>query len=234
MIIAIGGQKGGSGKSTTVANLAACFAMKGYSVSIYEADPHQGSIFDWGLYRREGNVKPEIPVHPGEELHINQIEMDPADVKIVDLQGADTQWNRAMIRVSDAWLIPFKPTQLDLNTTIVIRAMLSVLRQERPDILFHIFLNEAPTTNQREEREALELLRASGLQPLQTVIHRRTAYCSCMSLGKGVIEMEMRDTKSQQEFLALYTELESAYKNLLQPLKTFNNGSYQENNLHGT
>ena len=45
-IIAVGGRKGGVGKSTIVGNLAAEFARMGRSVAVLDADP-QHSLATW-------------------------------------------------------------------------------------------------------------------------------------------------------------------------------------------
>ena len=51
MIIAIGNQKGGVGKSTLATNLAVSYRHAGLSVIIVEADPSVRTVSLWGQDR---------------------------------------------------------------------------------------------------------------------------------------------------------------------------------------
>ena len=62
MIILIGGEKGGTGKTTLATNLAAMRALAGHDVLLVDTD-RQGSAAAWALKRGESETKkPRVPV----------------------------------------------------------------------------------------------------------------------------------------------------------------------------
>jgi plasmid segregation oscillating ATPase ParF len=59
MITVIGGNKGGSGKTTTAVNIAVALALKGQDVCLLNADL-QRSAAKWHAEREAANTKPTI------------------------------------------------------------------------------------------------------------------------------------------------------------------------------
>lgn len=78
--IAVINQKGGVGKTTTTANLAHAFAIKGYSVTGIDMDPQGHLAAHWGCYRRDANgvgqillgekTIPQVAVSARDRLHL--------------------------------------------------------------------------------------------------------------------------------------------------------------------
>ncbi len=59
MIITVGMEKGGDGKSTVATNLAAMMAIAGHDVLLLDSDP-QGSSYLWNSIRNENPNLPKI------------------------------------------------------------------------------------------------------------------------------------------------------------------------------
>ena len=78
--IAVINQKGGVGKTTTTANLAHAFAIKGHSVTGIDMDPQGHLAAHWGCYRRDDHgvdkvllgekTIPEVAVLARDRLHL--------------------------------------------------------------------------------------------------------------------------------------------------------------------
>ena len=78
--IAVINQKGGVGKTTTTANLAHAFAIKGHSVTGIDMDPQGHLAAHWGCYRRDNlgvdkvllgeKTIPEVAVSARDRLHL--------------------------------------------------------------------------------------------------------------------------------------------------------------------
>src|SRR5687768_4900624 len=63
MIILIGGEKGGSSKSTLATNVAVVRALAGHDVLLLDTDT-QGSASLWSQLRDASEIKPPHPLHP--------------------------------------------------------------------------------------------------------------------------------------------------------------------------
>ncbi|MWP62989.1 ParA family protein [Gilliamella sp. Pas-s25] len=59
MIIVVGCNKGGAGKTTTAINLTVALALKNKDVCLVDADP-QRSASKWQLLRENENIQPAI------------------------------------------------------------------------------------------------------------------------------------------------------------------------------
>ncbi|MDH5388187.1 MAG: ParA family protein [Gammaproteobacteria bacterium] len=78
--IAVINQKGGVGKTTTTANLAHAFAIKGHSVTGIDMDPQGHLAAHWGCYRRDDigidkvllgeKTIPQVAVAARDKLHL--------------------------------------------------------------------------------------------------------------------------------------------------------------------
>ena len=61
MILVLGGEKGGSGKSCLAQNLSVWLQRRGHDVLLIDADP-QGTSVDWAREREENPDLPDIQV----------------------------------------------------------------------------------------------------------------------------------------------------------------------------
>ena len=78
--IAVINQKGGVGKTTTTANLAHAFAIKGHSVTGIDMDPQGHLAAHWGCYRKDAHgvdqvllgekIIPQVAVSARDRLHL--------------------------------------------------------------------------------------------------------------------------------------------------------------------
>ncbi|WP_395463589.1 AAA family ATPase [Wolbachia endosymbiont of Cantharis cryptica] len=61
MIIVVGGQKGGSGKTTIATNIATMRVIEEESILLYDLDPQRTATL-WVSRRREDQILPEISI----------------------------------------------------------------------------------------------------------------------------------------------------------------------------
>src|SRR5260370_5925130 len=115
-IIAVAGRKGGIGKSTIAANLAAEFEDMGRSVALLDADP-QHSLAAWAA-QGDGMLSrcvQKVNEGDGDELRTlaRKAEKD-ADIVLIDTPPGmpETAYDAAM--VADLALLPCGPSPLDL------------------------------------------------------------------------------------------------------------------------
>ena len=89
MIVLLGGEKGGTGKSTMATNLAAIHAINGNDVILVDADK-QASSAAWAALRDENGLTPRVPCVQklGKTLHVEVKELERRyQTVIVDCGG---------------------------------------------------------------------------------------------------------------------------------------------------
>ncbi|QCR37989.1 AAA family ATPase [Nissabacter sp. SGAir0207] len=208
MIILIGSQKGGCGKSTTAANICAELARQGKDVILVDAD-RQGTASNWVTDRN--SQEGLSVVHSIQKFdNIRETLLDLAkryEYVVVDSAGRDSRELRTGMTAADVLLVPFRPSQPDLDTlpklNDIITQALDINDALRPCAV----LTMAPTNPVvNETQEAKDYLADFPvLKLLNTVIRDRKIYRDCMSEGKGVVEMD--NGKAKAEIQCLVQEL---------------------------
>jgi len=180
LVISIAQQKGGCGKSTLAANLAAYWAAS-RRVALLDIDP-QASATRWhGL--RAGGPAIAFSSISGWRLagEIERLRAG-ADVLIVDTPPQiDADAARA-IRAASLVLIPVQPSMPDwwaAEATIAIAA-----RERRPVALV---LNRSAAKSRLKSTIEAAVAR-QGLTLLPTILGNRTAYAQAFAQGMGVTE----------------------------------------------
>ena len=117
MIILIGGEKGGSGKSCLAQNLAVYLQKSGRDVLLLDADP-QATTNDWAKEREENDAVPTLPcVQASGNLRQTLKDLSKRyDNIVIDCGGQDTEALRSAMTVATHMLLPFRPKRRDLKT----------------------------------------------------------------------------------------------------------------------
>jgi chromosome partitioning protein len=212
MIILIGGEKGGTGKTTLATNLAAQRSAAGHTVLLIDADP-QGSASNWTQLREEAGILPKVTCVQkfGQALvaEIQQLAHLYEDV-IIDVGGrGDSLELSTSLATADKAIIPLQASQFDLWTLARMDKLVATARQVNPSLQALVIIGRAsPHPLVAEASEALSVLADyPQLQRLATVIRDRIAYRRSSHEGKAVSEIAPADKKAIKEVQDLYDEL---------------------------
>ena len=193
MIILFAGQKGGCGKSTLASNAAAWLASKGHDVMLVDAD-RQGTCARWAEYREENSKLPTVQcVQKYERITKALKDLDSRYQFVVcDVAGRDSTEMRSAFLAADVAVVPFRPSQADLDTLPHVAEIVSAASDLNPDLVCYAVLSMAPTNPAiNEAKEAAEFLKEyPELKTLNSIIRDRKAYRDALSEGKGVCEMK--------------------------------------------
>lgn len=208
MIILIGSQKGGCGKSTTAINICAKLANENKDVILVDAD-RQCTAANWAMDRAA--IKSLPVVHCIQKYE--NIRETLKDLKqryeyvIVDAAGRDSRELRTGMTIADTLLVPFRPSQPDLDTLPNLSEIITQAKDLNPNLTVRALLTMAPTNPMvNETNEAREYLQDyPEIKLLETVVRDRKAYRDAMSEGMGVIEMD--NPKASDEIESLIQEL---------------------------
>lgn len=184
-------QKGGSGKTTFVANIAVAALLTGWKAGIVDTDP-QGSLRNWKAIRGPG--EPQFAM-----LGESRLERFPElvergsnaglDLFLVDTAPRLTRENRYLAERSDIIVIPVKPRTFDFWAMEETVSVIGDLRDTRPILGV---VSEAPYARGIAEASAVrtmfDAMRGMGIEPCPIPVRRREEYDMAGSLGQGVQE----------------------------------------------
>lgn len=144
MILVIGSQKGGVGKSTLAVNIAGYLIEKNYSVMIVDADDQQ-SVMSWYNDRKESLTRIPVVSATG-NIKNTLFELSKHyDFVIADTAGRDSQELRSGLLAADKFITPLRPSQMDLDTVAHISDVFKTVLDYNEDVKGHVLLNMCPT-----------------------------------------------------------------------------------------
>ena len=218
MTILVGGEKGGTGKSTLAINLALLSLQAGQPTHLIDCDAQQTAL-KFANRRAAGGLKPDlICTH----LRGDQLQVPIGDLAlhysrvIIDCGGQDSvELRSAMITPAvGLLLIPIRPGYFDLETLVNMNRLVRTSRQYHPDLMAWCVINCASThIASSAATEAAQFIRdeLKYINLCETVIHERVAFGYASAKGQGVTEYEdekkIRDKKATLELSDLYLEL---------------------------
>ena len=212
MILLLGGEKGGTGKSTIATNLAAWLAMQGRDVVLVDTDV-QRTAANW-VDRR--NLLVGIPpVHcterRGNVFHALRDLTKRYEQVIVDAGGRDSEELRTALVAAHKVYVPLRASQPDLETSLHMNELIQLARGMNPTLEARVLISIAPTNPSiKETADAQALLRElSALLPSALTLSERKIYRDAMTEGRGVVELD--NDKARAEIAALAGEIYGDY-----------------------
>ncbi|WP_437956872.1 ParA family partition ATPase [Sorangium sp. So ce119] len=211
MIIALTGQKGGIGKSTTAVSLAMAALAKGRRVLLVDADP-QGTVRTWGDVAAEAGHEIPTVMAMGASMHKpGQLPEVAAayDLTVIDCPPRHGEIARSALMIADVAVYPCGPTAADawaLTAAIEVFREAAALRSGLKGCIL-ITRKQGRTALGKSARAVLE---TSGLPVLATELGYRIAYQESLACGQGVTGYAPRDTAAR-EITHLLEELETLH-----------------------
>jgi len=207
MIIAVGGIKGGSGKTTVATHLAIIRAGEGRDVLLIDADD-QETASDFTVFRNErGGAGPSYTSIKltGAAVRTQTLRlMDKYPDIVIDTGGRDTSSQRAALSVADVLLVPFVPRSFDIWTLEKVGALIQEMRPANPKLRAFTFLNRADPRGQDNDDAAQALKETEGLEYANIALGSRKAFSNAAGQGLAVTELRPGDPKAIKEVMMLY------------------------------
>lgn len=211
MIILIGGEKGGTGKTTITTNLAAKLRLEGKDILIVDTDK-QGSASAWCASREENTSQLRIPCV---QIFNNVIPEQVKDLAqryeyvVIDAGGRDSIELRAAMMVADILIIPIQASQFDVWTLGNMDNLVKQAKTFNNKLIARIVINRASTNpGVNEIHEARSIISDfDEIKISNTVIRDRIAFRKAAKSGLGVYELPEYDRKAVGEIETLYNEI---------------------------
>lgn len=211
MIILIGGEKGGTGKTTIVTNLSAMAINSNKDLLLIDTDK-QGSANAWASVRDQNEQVKRIPCIQkfGENIarEVKALSEKYKDI-IIDAGGQNSQELRAAMVVADKLYIPIQAAQFDVWTLGLMDKLVSQVKLINNQLDAFILINRAATNPSISEidevKEVLEEFEHLKLSP--NIIRERIAFRKAARGGLSVVELSKQDPKAINEITEIYREI---------------------------
>lgn len=210
MIITIGSNKGGTGKTTTATNIAIALASQKKEVCLVDAD-FQRSSSKWYQDRQESKLLPSITlVEKYDNISTTLEELNNKFTYIiVDVAGRNSREMITGISVSDVLLSPHQASQLDLDTIEELQEQITKIKDINPKLkayILHTMASTNPAVKKNEREEFQEYLQTfPELKLLDSCCYYRKIYKDVMPFGKSVIES--MNTFAKNEIISIINEV---------------------------
>lgn len=202
--IAVINSKGGVGKTTLAAALAARAARESGRVAMVDLDPQQ-SLAEW--WNRRGT--PDNPcIFTGAEIAADAVEalrLDGWDWVFLDGPPSHLTILQEMLAAADFAMIPVKPSAIDLLATED-----AVTYAREAGGRFVVVLNDVGP-REKLAAKAREAFVRVGVPVAETEIMHRVSHITAMTVGKTGAEVNKgRDQTAAAEINALWAEIKAA------------------------
>lgn len=207
MIVAVLGEKGGTGKTTFSTNLAGMRAAAGRDVLVVDAD-RQGSASYWAEAREEKGVTSVSCVQKfgdGLARAIRDMSRRYDDV-VIDIASGDSREIEGALRVADKVIIPVQPSGIDVWTLGLLDDRINEAMQGNKKLTAHVVINRA-STNPRDNdaQDAKDAMAGCGTLDITDVVVRdRVSIKRAVPFGLTAIEYKPSDSKATTEMNELY------------------------------
>jgi chromosome partitioning protein len=196
-VLAVIGQKGGSGKTTTALGLAVAAILARREVAVIDLDP-QATATNWS--DRRGDDTPAVVSCQVSRLEqvLAAAEAQGAQLAILDTPGKSTDALIAAAKAADFVLMPIQPQLFDIETLRSLNDVLNLAGHPAAAVL----VNRAPVQGNRHA-ETQEAAAAQGFTVCPVVIFSRAAHGDSGNIGRTALEYDPQG-KAAHEMTKLY------------------------------
>jgi len=211
MIILIGGEKGGPGKTTIATNLAAMRTKKSQDLLLIDTDKQPTASY-WCSLREDRQVEPRVASIQKFDKAVRTetlaLKTKYEDI-IIDAGGRDSPELRSALLVANKAIFPLRPSQFDLWTLGRMNTLVETAQEFNEGLKAFVVINQAsPNPAVKEVEEARELIQEfTSLNLLNTHLCERISFRRAAIQGMAVTEYKPEDNKAIEEMVNLYEEI---------------------------
>ncbi len=203
-VITFASRKGGVGKSTLTAHVAAFAHMSGRRCALIDADP-QGSLTLWHAMRAKG----DLPLHNaarGIDRLIATAQVE--GIQWIFIDTAPTTWVvvQEAIRVATMVMIPVRPGFFDIAA---VQDTVKIARERNKP--YAVVINAAPVKREQKEAPAVASSRAEfdrlSIPVWSGQVSQRAALSASLAAGASAAELQ-GDPAARIEIAGLWSAIE--------------------------
>lgn len=195
MILIIGCNKGGAGKTTSCVNVAVALSKLGSEVCLVDADV-QRSAARWHAEREYADLEPRVTLveKQGNISETLKTLAKKFDHVIVDVAGRNSRELITGATVADIIVAPHQCSQLDLDTMSELQEQITRIRDLNPGLKVLGYHAMASTNAQVKDIERQEFLKYLAefpeIEAMNSIGYYRKIYKDVIGQGKSVLEAD--------------------------------------------
>lgn len=218
MLIVVGGQKGGCGKTTIATNITTMRVIKKVDVLLYDIDPQRTATL-WASRRDENDDLPRVSssqkvldkrtINVGTVIRneLRALQSKYQDI-VVDAGGADNEALRAALSLADLAIFPIVPSEFDMWT---FETLSNLVASVPGNLSAKVLLNRVstnPVTAKKEIEDCDDFLSDfDNLTRCDNFLSERVAVRRASGKGMAIIEYKPADIKAIEEMESVYKEV---------------------------
>lgn len=209
IVIAVIGQKGGTGKTTVALGLAVAALKAGMAPAVLDLDP-QANAWNWKKRRGMQNDPAVKATSPGALMDdIETLRGVGADIVFIDTPGRSESAGLQAARAADLVLIPVQQSIFDMETLKAVRDDILGLAGN-PKAL--VVLNRVhPSAQKSVDDSRAAIAQVYGLPVAGAHLSNRAAYADSAVSGQAPQELD-EEGKAAAELSALFDELRNCIR----------------------
>ena len=208
MLILIGGEKGGSGKSCIAQNISVLLRQIETELLLIDCDP-QKTTSEWAQERKNNKELLSIECIQlyGNILDVLEQFKTKYNIIIVDCGGQDSKAFRSSLVSCTHALFPLRPKRRDLKTLPHLEELVSEAKITNKIMKYSAVINQAPSLPSQLKRieEAKAICHNWGIPCLESVLAYRNVYDDSEESGSSVFEAKS-DEKATLELISIIKE----------------------------
>lgn len=180
------GQKGGTGKDTTLEALAVAYAAVEWDVMACDFDTQQASLVDWAKLRATNGITPAVPAKQYLDVASAVRENDHRDLILLNGLPHGSTLALDVAKASDLVLITTGPAHKDMKPSVLLahRLVKEGVPKDRIAFVLH-----RTSSKGLESAESLEYLRATGYHVIDGFLRTMKSYSDAQDIGQAVTEV---------------------------------------------
>lgn len=203
MIIVIGCNKGGAGKTTLATNLAVGLSLKGHDIVLVDSDK-QKSASKWHSYRIDEQIEGAemLVVAKSDNISSDLLKLDEKfDYVIVDVTGANSRELITGASVANLLISPHQASQFDLDTLGELDEQLTRIKDLNPGLKAFVYHSIASTNPVVQKTEREEFMQFSDVyeefETMKSMNYYRKVYKDVVPKGMSVLEGTNQKAKQE-------------------------------------
>ncbi len=196
VVISVVNEKGGSGKTTTITNLAAGLIQLGYKVALVNLDTNN-SVTNWNNKRDEQKQIPLVAEGKSFKTSYEKIK-NVFDIILVDNAADISSLVAESIALADLVVIPVQPSPFDTDGSSRVVELVKACQKVNKNKPKAAFLISREIANTTLSKEVEENLRAFEIPTLSSRIRNRVVYQKVLTSGGTVAELPLSDVARKE------------------------------------